>query len=29
VVDQLIEDNHLQGGDLQVGQAIDLPTPMH
>jgi hypothetical protein len=26
VVDQLIADNHLQG-DLQVGQAIELPAP--
>jgi hypothetical protein len=28
VVDQLIAENHLQG-DLQVGQAIDLPAPPH
>jgi hypothetical protein len=27
LVDQLIEDNHLQGS-LQVGQAIFLPAPM-
>jgi LysM domain len=27
VVDELIADNHLQGG-LQAGQAIDLPAPI-